>query len=119
MNSVIKRSIGGLRLVIGISVLAALFAPGVEAQVGSVPPATITCLSPNGGFSIDGMGFYILQQGESMDFVVRPQGSTFVLHSCGWDEGCLGLQLYRPPGIQLADRRAATRSTNCDGGGRL
>ena len=43
----------------------------------------ITCLTPNGGFTIDGENYTILNQGESADFSANPQGSTVELWSCG------------------------------------
>ena len=61
--------------------------------------ATITCLAPNGGFTIDGDNFTVLTQGQTAEFEVLPEGSLFSLWSCGWGEpDCRYLEYLVMPG---------------------
>lgn len=47
--------------------------------------ATVRCLTPNGGFLIDGQNFTVLTQGQTAQIEVLPDGSLVTLWSCGWE----------------------------------
>ncbi|MEJ2384983.1 MAG: hypothetical protein P8Y54_11385, partial [Xanthomonadales bacterium] len=51
----------------------------IPALAWGAETATINCLSTNGGFSVDGGPLTILQQGDTTEFAVSPDGSILEL----------------------------------------
>lgn len=72
-----------MRRVILVAGLILFGSAAIQAQT-----ATITCLAPNGGFYVDWDNFRVLNQGETAEVEVQPEGSLVTLWSCGWDDGC-------------------------------
>lgn len=98
---------------------AALLA--IPPTAWSADTATINCVSLNGGFRIDGGEITILEQGETLEVAVAPDGSLLELWSCGWpDVGCQMLPYLLLPGTEwnidsFCDVRIVLQEVNdCD-----
>ena len=80
----------------GLLVGAMLMAIGISVHAADT--IDVTCLAPNGGFTIDGTNFTVLVYGESGQYAVQPGGSVLRLWSCGWEDGCKWLSYTAYPG---------------------
>lgn len=73
-----------MKLKFTVALVAALIV-GAQATTWAADTATIHCLSPNSGFTIDGVDYTVMNFGETLEVEVAPEGSLLQLWSCGWD----------------------------------
>ncbi len=83
--------------------------------------ATLHCLSPNGGFTIDGADYTVMNFGETLEIEVASEGSVLQLWSCGWDGvDCQWIDYTVMPGtewniVSLCDVRIVLQAIDeCD-----